>query len=281
MKKKNRKEQYGNSKIGTNLRYYRNLKNFTKYVMKLSNLPIIKRFFLKFFDPENAMITPIPINKSLGTFENQVLPFKVVEYFINKSSNIFLMNYCPCRKDNDCKEHDSLIGCTWMGRDVLRIKIPPERGYFASKEEALERERLAYENGLVPMLGRLREDSWLMGTLPDNGHFMTLCHCCPCCCVVSTAKYATKLIRDIFQRMEGIKVNLNRVICTGCGQCLEVCIFDARKLIDGKAIIDQNKCLGCGRCEMKCPNEAITITIEDSSCIDELIARIGTFVDVA
>ena len=249
--------------------------------MKLSNLPIIKRFFLKFFDPENAMITPIPINKSLGIFENKVLPFKVVEYFISKASNIFLMNYCPCRKDNDCKEHDPLIGCTWKGRDVLRIKIPPERGHLASKEEALERERLAYKNGLVPMLGRLKEDSWLMGTLPDDGHFMTLCHCCPCCCVLSTVKYATKSIRNILQRMEGIMVNLNRDICTGCGQCLEVCIFDARKIFDGKAIIDQDKCLGCGRCERKCPNGAITITIDDSSCINEFFTHIGAYVDVA
>ncbi|MEE9377519.1 MAG: 4Fe-4S binding protein [Candidatus Lokiarchaeia archaeon] len=254
--------------------------NLVKFGMKLSNLPIIKRFFLKLFDPKNATVTSIPLNISLGTFENQVLPLKVTEYFINKASYIFLMNYCPCRKDNDCKEYKRSIGCTFIGKGVLRIKIPPERGHLATKEEAFEREHLAYENGLVPMLGKLGADSWIMGALPDEGHFMTLCHCCPCCCHLDTIKYATKSIRNIFRRMEGITVNVNRTVCFGCGKCLEVCIFDGMKIVDRKAIVDQDKCLGCGRCERKCPNGAITIKIDDSSCIDELIARFEAYVDV-
>ena len=255
--------------------------NLVKFGMKISNIPIIKRFFLKLFDPKNATVTSIPVNKSLGTFENQVLPLKVTEYFINKASYIFLMNYCPCRKDNNCKEHKRSLGCTFIGKGVLRINIPPERGHLATKMEALERERLACENGLVPLLGRLGADSWIMGAIPDEGHFMTLCHCCPCCCHLDTIKYATKSIRNIFQRMEGIKVNVNRAVCFGCRKCLEVCIFDGMKIVDRKAIIDQDKCLGCGRCERKCPNGAITITIDDSKCIDELITRFEAFVDVA
>lgn len=57
--------------------------------------------------------------------------------------------------------------------------------------------------------------------------------------------------------MEGVTVKVNRDICVGCGQCLEVCIFDGMKMVNRKAIVNQNKCLGCGRCEIKCPNEAI------------------------
>lgn len=256
------------------------IQNLVKFGMKLSKVPIIKRFFLKLFNPKNAIATLIPINISLGTFENQVLPLKVTEYFINKASHIFLMNYCICRRDKDCKEYDHSIGCIFMGRGVLKINIPLERGHLATKAEALEHERLAYENELVPTLGRLGADSWIMGALPDDGHFMTLCHCCPCCCHLDTIKYATKSIRNIFQKMEGITVNVNRDICVGCGQCFEVCIFDGMKIVDGKAIVDQDKCLGCGRCERKCPNEAISITLDNSSYVDELIASFEAYVDV-
>ncbi len=51
-------------------------------------------------------------------------------------------------------------------------------------------------------------------------------------------------------------------------------------MVDGKAIVDQDKCLGCGRCERKCPNEAITITLDNSSYVDELIASFEAYVDV-
>jgi len=80
--------------------------------------------------------------------------------------------------------------------------------------------------------------------------------------------------------MEGVTVEVNRDLCEGCGECFKVCIYDSMKMVDGKAMIDLETCLGCGRCERKCPNHAITITIDDYSHIDELFARIESYVDV-
>ncbi|NVM27796.1 MAG: 4Fe-4S binding protein [Candidatus Helarchaeota archaeon] len=272
-----KKHDHGTSKIGVTRRYGK----YIKLGMRLSKIPLIGGIFERFFDIKNSNGSLIPINKSLGTPENVILPLAITEHFINKASHIFLMNSCGCRKGKDCKDYDHSIGCTWLGEAVLKIDVPPEVGHFATKEEALERERLAYEKGLVPSIGRLRADSWLMGTLPDTGHFMSLCHCCPCCCVLGMLKYGRASLGRLIQRMEGITVEVNRDICVGCGQCAEVCIFDAMKISNGKAKIDQDKCKGCGRCERKCPNEAITITLGDPSCIDETIARISAHVDVS
>ena len=47
-----------------------------------------------------------------------------------------------------------------------------------------------------------------------------------------------------------------------------------------KAIVNQVTCMGCGRCERVCPNNAISISIDDYSAIDELIARFEERVDI-
>jgi ferredoxin len=254
--------------------------NRYKKGMKLSKIPGFKYFFKRLFAPKTSNGSAIPINVSLGTYENQVLPLIVTEYFIKKASYIVLMD-CPCRIANKCKNHDFKFGCTWLGKDAARIDVDKHpSAHQATVEEALERERLAYENGLVPHLGRLRADSWKYGVLPDTGHFMSLCHCCSCCCIISTIKYGTSVIKKILKRMEGVSVKVDRDKCRNCRNCFKVCIYDAMKLVDDKAMIDQETCKGCGRCERRCPNKAISIMIDDFANIEKLLARIESHVDV-
>ncbi len=44
--------------------------------------------------------------------------------------------------------------------------------------------------------------------------------------------------------------------CIGCGQCVEICPFEAVDIIDEKAVINEN-CTICGSCIEICPTEAI------------------------
>lgn len=54
-----------------------------------------------------------------------------------------------------------------------------------------------------------------------------------------------------------------------------------RDVIDGKAVIDQERCLGCGRCERVCTNGAIKIIIDDPKRIEEHIQALEKSVDVS
>lgn len=47
--------------------------------------------------------------------------------------------------------------------------------------------------------------------------------------------------------------------CLGYGDCVNVCEFDALKIVDNIAKIDKEKCVGCGMCVAKCPNHVIKI----------------------
>ena len=230
---------------------------------------------------ENQTGSAIPVNLSLGTYEDQIIPRKVAEYFIQKAGTILLID-CPCRTANKCENHDVHLGCTWMGRGASKMPLDKWPGaHIATKEEALERERLAYENGLVPHLGKLRSDAVIYEVVDYEDEFMSICHCCSCCCVASIMKYGPSFIKQTVKRMEGVEVRVDPDKCVGCGTCFKVCIYDAMKMKKNKAMIEQEECMGCGRCERVCPNGAISISIDDYSRIDELIARFEERVDIS
>ncbi len=278
---KDKKRKYDKAFGTSNIKKARTAWKYIRFGLTLAKFPPIGRFLKNFMGVESSNGSEIPINKSLELPDNVILPFAVTEHFIENASLIFKMNYCGCRKRGNCEKYDHSIGCLWLGRGVERINVPPEIDHIATKEEALELERKAYEAGLVPSIGRIKADSWLMGALPDEGHFMSLCHCCPCCCVLGKLRYGPKEFSNIIQRMEGISVHVNEELCVGCGTCTKVCVFrDALKLITGKAHINQDNCKGCGRCASKCPRKAITITIDNLQSINQAIDRIQAHVDV-
>ncbi len=45
-------------------------------------------------------------------------------------------------------------------------------------------------------------------------------------------------------------------LCTSCGLCADVCLFEAISPI-GIYIINEDLCTSCGLCEESCPSEAI------------------------
>ena len=66
--------------------------------------------------------------------------------------------------------------------------------------------------------------------------------------------------RESFQ--SGREAVIRKEDCTACGQCLEVCRFDAVKRVDstdgtGGFVVDSVACEGCGVCVHFCPDKAI------------------------
>jgi len=51
-------------------------------------------------------------------------------------------------------------------------------------------------------------------------------------------------------------------LCTGCGQCREVCWYDAISLQDGIAV-KSDACVGCGYCFQVCPAGALDVPAGD------------------
>jgi len=268
-----------------NMQFEFSKKRYLLPLMMLARIPVFNVLYLNHWDAENVTGGPIPINQSLGMYENQIIPMVVLEHFLKKAKFRYLVD-CGCRIGRKCENHDYRLGCMYLGQPAANIDLTApwriqKHGHYATFEDAMDQARRAIENGLIPTLGRLRGDVIALGILPDDGHLMSICFCCSCCCAFNSLKFATTELRHLFTRMEGVKVEVDPDLCDGCGVCATNCMYGAMKMIDDKAQINQDFCLGCGRCETRCPNSAISISLEDITKVNELISRLESYIDVS
>jgi len=133
--------------------------------------------------------------------------------------------------------------------------------------------------GLVHLIGRNKLDTVWLGVGPGD-KLLTICNCCPCCCLWRVLPQIDPAIGAKVSRLPGVTVTVGER-CTGCGTCTQdVCFVNAIQLVDGQAVIS-DACRGCGRCVSVCPEEAITLSVDnEADTARELIERIAGLVDV-
>jgi NAD-dependent dihydropyrimidine dehydrogenase PreA subunit len=218
----------------------------------------------------------IVINENINPSEDYVLPSRVVDYFIEKANYHWIMDFCLCRESNQCADYPRQYGCIFLGEAVL--KINPRLGHLASKEEALEHARRCREAGLVHAIGRNKRDAIWLGAGPGD-KLLTICNCCPCCCLWKVLPEITPRIGLKVKRMPGVEVTVSER-CLGCGTCTEgICFVDAIRIVEGQAEIG-DECRGCGRCVEICPNEAIELRVNSTNSVGETIQRLSQLVNI-
>jgi ferredoxin len=134
------------------------------------------------------------------------------------------------------------------------------------------------EEGLVHLMGRNKLDSVWLNVGPAD-RLLTVCNCCPCCCLWKILPELSPLINGKLTRMPGISVHISEK-CVGCGSCTrDICFVNAIRLENGRARIG-DQCRGCGRCLTACPSQAIELRIDDQTYIQTTIRRIANVVEV-
>jgi ferredoxin len=240
--------------------------------------PILSRWL---FDGDRMVYLPkntvIPVHHPIETPGDVVLPSQIVEHFVERANFHWLMDNCLCRQSEGCEDYPIDLGCLFLGEAAREIN--PRLGRPVTKEEALAHVQRCREAGLVHLIGRNKLDTMWLGVGPGD-RLLTICNCCPCCCLYGVRPHLAEHLQRTITRMPGVRVAVEQEQCVGCGACTQgVCFVDAIHMVHGRATISEG-CVGCGRCVDVCPVEAIRCVLVDERFVQETVEQIAALVDV-
>jgi UDP-glucose 4-epimerase len=202
----------------------------------------------------------IPVNEVIRGGDSVLLPMEILRPIIERADCIFIMTECLCRRGEGCESYPAEIGCLFLGSAAR--ELGKGMGREVTVEEAVAHAESAIELGLFPLVLHNEFDAWLWGI--DYRRMLNVCFCCDCCCSVRRGVRVRQSegFFDNIKRLPGLTVSVTDG-CTGCGECVDVCIAGAISIMGGRAVINGDYCKGCGNCVAACPEDAVVMRLDD------------------
>jgi ferredoxin len=183
----------------------------------------------------------------------RVVPFAHARDLILDGDPTLAVAPCACRAVAGSRgEYDGSCGavesCIYIGDPIASFVAEKQTGArLISSAEALSIVERAAALGNVHTL-------WFKDAAGSREY--ALCNCCSCCCI------GLRSYRAGFRPLagSGSVVTIKTSACTGCGACVDACVFNAIELREGTATVDSDVCQGCGICISRCPADCIEST---------------------
>jgi formate hydrogenlyase subunit 6/NADH:ubiquinone oxidoreductase subunit I len=182
----------------------------------------------------------------------QIVPYPTARKILLDASPDIVAYECPCRHARPVHCEPTQV-CMVIGKPMTDFVLEhqPESSRRLTREEALA--LLEAERGR----GHLHS-AWFKDAM--MGRFYCICNCCKCCCggIAQMADHGVPMVAS-----SGYVAEIDAALCANCGECVEVCPFQALSRTEAGAVRDWDRCLGCGVCEAKCATGAIAMTRDE------------------
>jgi NAD-dependent dihydropyrimidine dehydrogenase PreA subunit len=179
--------------------------------------------------------------------KSTIVPFEELKELIMKTGYISV-GTCICRHQAALlgKPSDKPVNnCMILGESA---QFAAERGFTTrmTKEEAIKRIEEAEDAGLIHSFANS----------PDQFTNL-LCNCYKDRCMI--VRGVSKSPAPSLAVNARWVVKINEEDCTACEACLPRCQMDALKMVDGKLVREELRCIGCGICMWVCPTDALLL----------------------
>jgi ferredoxin len=233
----------------------------TKYLywfkpMKYISQMIFDRYHAKVLSSDDIKKI-LTLNKTISLPSDQfkkIIPYKYANKVLFKNPTLIAVMDCPCKINNNapCRP---INACIAIGQDFAPLWVEHCQKYnsrYISQEEALE---------IIQSLRATGHITQAFLKVATGGLTGVICNCCPKCCVCMESTRLAKKVDPSLSMIapSGYKTRHHPEKCTYCGECANICPFDAIDVVNGNYIYDEQKCMGCELCVEKCPNQAIEL----------------------
>ncbi len=190
-----------------------------------------------------SLMRVIPVEESIP-FNLEIFPYERASELL-ESAKSWGVRDCICRVQQRLigKECDYPVEICLVFASVEGAFHHSETDRAITKDESLRLLREAEELGLVHSTGNYR----------DGRNY--ICNCCTCCCGtlrgVSEFDIPTAITHSDFYTV------VDAEVCTGCGDCVERCSFEALAVPDDICQVDYARCVGCGVCAIACSTDSL------------------------
>lgn len=180
---------------------------------------------------------------------------------------VIAVGSCRCRLATKACDCPIKTDITIKTGALVYKKFFPEDYEVISKNKAKKLIAELNRKGLVPMV---------YAFCTAGGAFVSfvICNCCPHSCIPMLAQLNTRF--HVYDPGDYVAY-VDETKCIGCGQCVNVCPFNARIISNGKAKVDYLKCYGCGVCVHHCKGAATVMVRRPQELKKAQISRLITF----
>lgn len=217
----------------------------------------------------------VEINKNIQIVDKVVIPTDFIKNIIKQSEDIVIMNKCLCRRSENCTDYPVDLGCIFIGKTTKKISRKHCRE--VSRSEAIDHIDKCDEAGLIHIIGRNKMDTLWMNVRPGD-ELLTICNCCPCCCLWRVYPNLSDSIQKDFYKLPGVSISCDNQTCISCKKCIENCYANAITY-DDKISIDEDICIGCGQCTLNCPTNAMKLDYENVD-VESVFNKIDSLVKI-